>query len=112
IALSSKADAECIVPESRTEVTTEGGLDVRAEQRRLARIVLEVRARGAEVRLLIDPDLAQIEVAARAGTEFVELHTGSYALATGAQKRRELARLHRAALFAHEHGLRVNAGHG
>jgi pyridoxine 5-phosphate synthase len=67
---------------------------------------------GAEVSLFVDPDLRQIKVAADLGAMFVELHTGAYANAVGAKKRRELARLRTAAVFAHEHGLRVNAGHG
>jgi len=64
------------------------------------------------VSLFIDPDEAQVEASARVGAEFVELHTGSYARARGAARKRELARLARAAERAHALGLRVNAGHG
>ena len=111
-AQGARADAVCIVPENRKEVTTEGGLDVLAERRRLVRVVPALARRGAEVSLFVDPDLRQIAAAAEVGAAFVELHTGRYANARGAGRRRELARLRAAAVFAREHGLRVNAGHG
>jgi pyridoxine 5-phosphate synthase len=104
--------AACIVPEDRKEVTTEGGLDVVAERRRLARAIPALTDVGAEVSLFVDPDLRQIRAAARTGATFVELHTGRYANARGAKRRRELARLLTAAVFARDQGLRVNAGHG
>ena len=104
--------AVCIVPEDRNEVTTEGGLDVVAERRRLLRAIPPLAEAGAEVSLFVDADLRQIGAAADVGALFVELHTGRYANAVGARKRRELARLRTAAVFAREHGLRVNAGHG
>lgn len=112
IALKSRADAFCIVPENRKEVTTEGGLDVQAERRRLARVVPALADRGGEVSLFVDPDPDQLVAAARVGALFVELHTGSYARAKGARKKRELLRLRQAAIVAHGIGLRVNAGHG
>jgi len=112
IARRIRPHAVCLVPEDRNEVTTEGGLDVVAEQRRLARAVAALAVLGTEVSLFVDADLRQIRAAADTGAMFVELHTGRYANAVGARKRRELARLRTAAVFAHEHGLRVNAGHG
>lgn len=107
-----RPQAVCFVPEDRNEVTTEGGLDVIAERRRLARAIPMLADTGAEVSLFVDADLRQIGAAAQAGALFVELHTGRYANAVGARKRSELARLRTAAVYAHEHGLRVNAGHG
>ena len=112
IALKSKADAFCIVPENRKELTTEGGLDVRGERKRLKKVVPALSARGAEVSLFVDPDLDQIAAAAKVGAQFVELHTGAYTGAKKGKRKRELARLKTAAIFAHDHGLRVNAGHG
>ena len=111
-ALSSGADAFCIVPESRQEVTTEGGLDVIAERQRLAEAIPALAGRGGEVSLFIDPEPDQIEASAEVGALFVELHTGRYALATGDARVAELERLHLAAEKALDHGLRVNAGHG
>lgn len=108
----TRPQAVCIVPEDRNEVTTEGGLDVVAERKRLARVIPALNFIHTEVSLFVDADLGQIGAAAATGAMFVELHTGRYANAVGAKKRRELARLRTAAVFAHEHGLRVNAGHG
>lgn len=112
IALASGAQAFCLVPESRAEITTEGGLDVRTEIQRVQRVTRELAARGGAVSLFIDPDREQIAVAADSGAPFVELHTGCYANAKGDARRRELDRLASAAAFAQERGLRVNAGHG
>jgi pyridoxine 5-phosphate synthase len=112
VAVRSGADAMCIVPENRKEISTEGGLDVRRERKRLAEVVPMLAKEGAEVSLFVDPDADQIRAAAESGAEFIELHTGSYANARGVRQRRELARLRDAAELAHELGLRVNAGHG
>lgn len=112
IALKTKPEAVCLVPENRAEVTTEGGLDVVKEHARLLVVVPKLSRLGAEVSLFIDPDARQVEAAAEIGADFVELHTGSYARARGNAKKRELARLQAAARLAHELGLRVNAGHG
>jgi pyridoxine 5-phosphate synthase len=112
IACDSGADEVCLVPENRQEITTEGGLDVAKEERRLADAIPRLRERGILVSLFVDPDPAALELAAKLEAEFVELHTGAYAGARGAARERELARLTRAAERAHVLGLRVNAGHG
>ncbi len=111
-ALKIRPQAACIVPEKRSEVTTEGGLDVVRERRRLLRVVPLLAGKGAEVSLFIDPDARQVEAAAAVGARFVELHTGAYANASGRQRARELERLRDAAELALACGLRVNAGHG
>ena len=99
----------CLVPEHPRELTTQGGLDVAANQQRITGVVAELRAAGIEVSIFIEPDARQLEVAARTGAEFVELHTGAYALAPAGG---ELERLREAARVARGLGLRVNAGHG
>jgi pyridoxine 5-phosphate synthase len=111
-ALRIRPQAACIVPEKRSEVTTEGGLDVVRERRRLQRVVPRLVAQGAEVSLFIDPDARQVEAAAQSGAQFVELHTGAYANARGRKRASELRRLRAAAELALACGLRVNAGHG
>ncbi len=112
IALESAAQCICIVPENRREITTEGGLDVGSERPRLADVLPRFAERGALVSLFVDPDLEALEHVARLGAPFIELHTGSYANAIGAERERELERLVLAAERAHELGVRVNAGHG
>lgn len=112
IALGSRADAFCLVPESREEVTTEGGLNVIGEAQRLATAVPALTQAGGEVSLFIDPELDQVRASADSGAMFIELHTGAYARARGGERARELQR-HIAALeLARSLGLRVNAGHG
>jgi len=112
LAIKTRPHAVCIVPENRAEVTTEGGLDVVREARRLCAVVPQFARCGAEVSLFIDPDVGQVEAACEVGAEFVELHTGAYARATGRAKAKQLARLETAVLHARAIGMRVNAGHG
>jgi pyridoxine 5-phosphate synthase len=102
----------CLVPESRQEVTTEGGLNVAGQSARVADAVQALGKSGIRVSLFIDPDLAQIEAAHRAGAPVIELHTGTYSDAAGGPQAREFERLCAAAKFAARLGLVVNAGHG
>jgi pyridoxine 5-phosphate synthase len=102
----------CLVPESRQEVTTEGGLNVLEQTSRIGDAVKVLGGSGIRVSLFIDPDLEQIEAAHRSGAPVIELHTGTYADSTGAARAREFERLHAAAKFAARLGLIVNAGHG
>jgi pyridoxine 5-phosphate synthase len=114
IALRLKPDIVCIVPERRQEVTTEGGLDVLGAEGALAETRRRMNQRGIQVSLFVSPDIEQIEAAARVGSQFVELHTGSFANSFADPEKRdvELGRLITAARRAHALGLRVNAGHG
>jgi pyridoxine 5-phosphate synthase len=113
IALKTKPDIVCIVPERRQEVTTEGGLDVAGQLAALTETRRRMNDEGIEVSLFIAPDAAQIEASARAGAQFVELHTGAFAEAFHAEKPEpELERLAACARAAHSAGLKVNAGHG
>ncbi|HWY97029.1 MAG TPA: pyridoxine 5'-phosphate synthase [Steroidobacteraceae bacterium] len=102
----------CLVPESRQEITTEGGLNVLEHSARIGDAVKALGASGVRVSLFIDPDLEQIEAAQRSGAPVIELHTGAYAESTGAARAREFERLCAAAKFAARLGLIVNAGHG
>jgi pyridoxine 5-phosphate synthase len=102
----------CLVPESREEVTTEGGLDVRAQQGRIEDACRALAAAGVRVSLFIDPETVQIEAARRVGAPVIELHTGTYANASGAARARELERVRSAASLGASLGLVVNAGHG
>jgi pyridoxine 5-phosphate synthase len=114
IALRVRPDIVCLVPEDRQEVTTEGGLDVVGGEGALRETTQRMQAAGIQVSLFIDPDLAQVQAAARVGAQFVELHTGRYAdhFHLKRERNEELQRLVTAAQGAWEAGLRVNAGHG
>jgi pyridoxine 5-phosphate synthase len=79
IAISIDPHEVCIVPERREELTTEGGLDAAGQFERLAPMVERLKLAGIGVSLFIDPQVHQIEAAARLGADLVELHTGTYA---------------------------------
>jgi len=112
IALRVKPHDVCLVPENRQEVTTEGGLDCAGQIERLRSVVGKLQEAGARVSLFIDPEENQLRAAAALRAEFVELHTGAYANAFGADRELELEKLRRGAALALDLGLRVNAGHG
>ncbi len=114
IALKLKPDIVCVVPERRLEVTTEGGLEVAGNLQAITETRKRMNDAGIEVSLFIAPDPQQIEAAARAGSQFIELHTGSFAEAfyEAPQRPDELNRLMAGAKQAHALGLKVNAGHG
>jgi pyridoxine 5-phosphate synthase len=113
IALRHRPHACCIVPEKRTEVTTEGGLDAVGGKAHLRRFVQELGAAGVRVSLFIDPDEAQLDAARELGAPVVELHTGAYCEAPeGFDRQAELQRLVRAAAHAEAIGLECHAGHG
>jgi len=102
----------CLVPESREEVTTEGGLDCITHRAALEPTLKAMKDAGIRVSLFIDPEPDQIATAASLGAPVVELHTGAYAEASGEARDKELARLIEAAQLASEAGIQVNAGHG
>ncbi len=112
-ALKLKPEFVCLVPESRQEVTTEGGLDVVGSRDRVKACVEAMTAAGIKTSLFIDADDPQIELSAQLGAPYVELHTGAYANAFHTARRAaEYQRLRLGAVRAHDLGLVVNAGHG
>ena len=112
IALDVKPDFVCMVPESREEVTTEGGLDVRGHFAALKPTVAALEANGTRVSMFIDPDLDQVRASHEVGASMIELHTGTFANHLGAERAAEVARLKAAAELGHRLGLQINAGHG
>lgn len=112
IALKVLPTDVCLVPESREEVTTEGGLDCIRYSATLEPTLQAMRDAGIRVSLFIDPDPSQIVAAASLGAPVVELHTGAYAEASGPARDVELRRLIEAAQLAANAGIQVNAGHG
>jgi pyridoxine 5-phosphate synthase len=112
IAARAKPADCCFVPERRAELTTEGGLDVAGQAAKVAAACRRLRGEGIRVSLFVGPDFAQLEASAAAGAPVVELHTGAYAEAHGAEAARELERIRAAATRAAALGLTVHAGHG
>jgi pyridoxine 5-phosphate synthase len=113
VALRIVPDEVCLVPETREEVTTEGGLDVVANRKELEATIKRLQIAGIRVSLFVDPTLEQIDAAGELGVEMVELHTGKLANAfTEKIEKEELENLREAARCASELKLQVNAGHG
>ena len=102
----------CIVPEKREELTTEGGLDIIGQFERIRNVTQRLNAANIRVSLFIEPDLEHIRRVPDIGAPVIELHTGTYANASGKDKEREHARIMQAAEFADYLGIQVNAGHG
>ena len=112
IAAELKPSDVCLVPESREELTTEGGLDVTSQLDKVRDACTRLAEAEIRVSLFIDPDPAQLDAAVAAGAPVVELHTGLYADATSVAQQEQLKRIVDAAAHAAKIGLTVNAGHG
>ncbi len=113
IALKTQPHFVCLVPEKREELTTEGGLDVLGSFSKIESVVSRLNAAGIQVSLFIDPENTQIDAAIKTGAAYIELHTGQYADAESeVVQQAELERVAKAATYAHQAGIKVNAGHG
>ena len=112
IACDVRPQYACLVPEKRQELTTEGGLDVAGQRARVGKALERLAASGVRASLFIDAQARQLECAAELGAPAVELHTGAYAEASGADRARELERLVSCARLGARLGLTVHAGHG
>jgi pyridoxine 5-phosphate synthase len=112
LALEIRPDMITLVPEKRQELTTEGGLNVAGQRKKIEKVIERMREAAIPVSLFIDPDSRQIKAARDAGATFVEIHTGRYCEVNETERDREFALIADAAEEAYEAGLRVNAGHG
>lgn len=113
IAIKTKPVFVCLVPEKREELTTEGGLDVAGNFDHVTNAVKRLNSANIQVSLFIDPTEKQIDAAIKTGAAYIELHTGAYADAENETlENSELARIATAATYAHNAGIKVNAGHG
>ena len=113
IALNLKPDMVTLVPEKRQELTTEGGLNVSGQKKKLAKTISRMDKAGIPVSLFIDPEAKQVKAAHAIGATYVELHTGRYCDAADEEEREDEYQLIAAAAEeAYQMGLRVNAGHG
>jgi pyridoxine 5-phosphate synthase len=102
----------CLVPEKREELTTEGGLDVIANQQKIREAVERLQDRGVVVSLFIDPERTQIEASKDVGARAVEIHTGAYCNAADSERESERYAIATAAALAQSLGLEVHGGHG
>ena len=105
-------DYVTLVPEKRKEITTEGGLDVKNNEKYLKGFVNSLKSSNIEVSAFIDPANDQINSSGEIGFDFIELHTGKYADLKGQDQYVELQKIIESSYYAVDIGLVVNAGHG
>ena len=119
IATDLRPEMAMLVPEGRHEITTEGGLDIVAQEAKITDAIGRLEAAGVRTSVFIDAEAGQVEAAARAGAAVCEIHTGPYAEAFRLQGRdaesaavlRELAKVRSAGELVRQRGMRFNAGH-
>ena len=107
-----QAEDVCLVPEKREELTTEGGLDVAGHLQPVKEACARLADAGSRVSPFIDASREQIDAVVDCGAPCIEIHTGHYADARGAEREAALAAIDDAIAYAHARGLQVNAGHG
>ncbi len=113
-ALKIKPNYICIVPENRNEVTTEGGLDLKKNKKKLKSIIKLFRKKKIRTSLFINPTLKDIFHSKELGTDCIEIHTGRFANLVKSRKktRNEFIRIQKASKLANSYGIEVHAGHG
>jgi len=113
IACKVKPDQATLVPEKRAELTTEGGLNVEGQKKKIKGVVKRLKGRGIAASLFIDPDIKQIDASKAVGADSIEIHTGKYAnAATDAERLFEFTRIYDSIQYGVGLGLIANAGHG
>jgi len=113
IALSVKPDVCTFVPEKRQELTTEGGLDVRANLNTIEKAIARLQEAGIAVSLFIDPDPDQIKASNKVEADYVEIHTGAFSEAKDwKSQKQELIKIENAVKLSTKLGMGVSAGHG
>lgn len=116
IASRIRPEWACLVPEKRQELTTEGGLNLSKNKKRIGETIARLKRAGIRVSCFIEPSIQAVRLSSELGADAVEFHTGRYCLATQSEKqaraKTELERLQKAAVLARKLGLRAHAGHG
>ena len=114
VALKNKPDFICIVPEKRKEITTEGGLNLLKNKRKILNIILEFKKKNIRTSLFIDPYLKDVKIAKELNADCIELHTGKISNLIKSKKnlKNELSKIKKCCLLAKKKGIEVHAGHG
>ena len=114
IALKIKPDFICIVPENRKEVTTEGGLDVKSNKKKLKDIITKFKKDKIRTSLFINPSISDVKVSKFLEADCIEIHTGRLAQLVKSKKNytKELSKIKKCSVLADKIGLEVHAGHG
>ena len=113
-ALKIKPNFICIVPENRKEITTEGGLNLKKNKKKLKEIISMFKKKRIRTSLFINPSIADIKISKKIKTDCIEIHTGKLANLVKSKKNytNELKKIKRCATIANNLGIKVHAGHG
>ena len=111
IAINSKVKRVCLVPEKRKEITTEGGLDVIKNKKKIFNIIKKLQSHNIKVSIFVDPCLKQIAVCKELKVSSVEIHTGEFC-ENKKNKKKEFMQIKKSAEFAIKNNLECHAGHG
>ena len=113
-ALEIEPDFICIVPENRKEITTEGGLDLKKNKKRIKNIILKFKKKKIRTSLFINPSINDIKTSYKLGSDCIEIHTGRLSRLVKLKRSysKELNRIKKCSIIAKKIGLEVHAGHG
>tara|TARA_B100001063_G_C16541540_1_gene441540 strand:- start:30 stop:746 length:717 start_codon:yes stop_codon:yes gene_type:complete len=114
IALRIKPNFICIVPENRKEITTEGGLNLKKNKKRLQKIINQFKKKKIRTSLFINPSLTDVKTAIGLKTDCIEIHTGKFANLIKSKRNHlyEIKKIKNCAIYAKKNNLEVHAGHG
>ena len=114
IALKNKPNFICIVPEKRMEITTEGGLNLKKNKKKISKIVKILNKQNIRTSLFINPNIQDVKISKMIKADCVELHTGKISNLIKNKKSylNELIKIKKATLLANKLGIEVHAGHG
>ena len=114
IAKKFKPNFVCLVPEKRSEITTEGGLNLKKNKYKIIKVIDNLKEINTRISLFINPNIQDIKLAKKLNADCIELHTGRYCNLLNKNKntKKEYLKLKNAAAFAYSIGLEVHAGHG
>jgi len=113
-ALQIKPDFICIVPENRMEVTTEGGLDLERNKKKIKKIIDRFKRMNIRTSLFINPSINDVNISKNIGADCIEIHTGKLAnlVKSGKNFKKELSKIKKCSIYAFNIGIEVHAGHG
>ncbi len=113
-ALKIKPNFICLVPENRKEITTEGGLDLTKNKKKIRNIISKLKQKKIRTSLFINPSIKDIKTSYELGSECIEIHTGKFSRLVKSKKKyyKEFNRIKKCSIIAKQIGLEVHAGHG
>ena len=112
IALNRRPNSVCIVPEKRSEITTEGGLNLNKKKSFLKKMIKKLQKKRIKVSLFIEPKISDVVKSKKIGANCIEIHTGKYCNLPKNKRKHEFENIKKAAMFAKKNSLDVHAGHG